>query len=128
MTEIYVKAPCDFVSANKRYHHMAKANLTKQWRHAGFVAARGMEPMPTPVRIVAHIFKPRRGRFDPNNLADTTKAVVDGFVEAGLLVDDSFDHVQGPDHRYGGKGEPGIVFTFEPMEAVWERLRADLRA
>lgn len=32
MTEIYVKAPCDFVSANKRYHHMAKANLTKQWR------------------------------------------------------------------------------------------------
>lgn len=115
MIEIRIPAPCDFISSNKRYHHMAKANLVKQWRLAGFVAARGMDAMPTPVRIVAHIWKPRRGRFDPNNLADTTKSVVDGFVEAGLLVDDSFDHVHGPDHRYGGKGDPAIVFTFEPL-------------
>ncbi|WJZ27868.1 hypothetical protein MOMMJLID_CDS0060 [Arthrobacter phage 1191A] len=32
MTEIRIPAPCDFISSNKRYHHMAKANLVKQWQ------------------------------------------------------------------------------------------------
>lgn len=32
MTTIRIPAPCDFINSNKRYHHMAKANLVKQWR------------------------------------------------------------------------------------------------
>lgn len=114
MTEpltITIPAPCEWINSNQRLHRMAKANLTKQWRLAGMVAARGLEPLPTPVRIVAHIWKARAGRYDVNNLADTTKAIVDGLVDAGLLVDDSFRHVIGPDHRHGGKGEPRIVLT-----------------
>ena len=95
---------------------MAKANLTKQWRMAGFVAARNLDPLTPPVRIVAHIWKPRKGRYDPNNLADTTKAIVDGFVDSGLLEDDSFHHVIGPDHRHGGIGPARIVLEIEPVK------------
>lgn len=97
---------------------MAQANLTKQWRQAGFVAARDMEPIPTPVRIIAHIWKPRRGRYDPMNLWPTLKGAIDGFVEAGLLEDDDYKHVIGPDIRHGGVGPASIVFTFEPVEVT----------
>lgn len=92
---------------------MAEAKLTKAWKLAAIEAVPpGIAQFDTPVRIVAHIWKPRRGRFDPNNLNPTTKACTDGFVDAGVLVDDSWDWVEGPDHRYGGKGPAGIVFTF----------------
>ena len=111
---ITVLAPCAWINTNVRYHRMAKANLTKQWRHAGFVAARGEAPIDYRVRIVAHIWKARNGRYDANNLADTTKAIVDGFVDAGLLVDDSVEYVVGPDHLHGGKGEPRVVLTIKP--------------
>ncbi|NKG22226.1 hypothetical protein [Paeniglutamicibacter terrestris] len=113
---IVVPAPCGWINTNVRMHRMAKANLTKQWRAAACVAARGLEPMATPVRIVAHIWKARNGRYDPNNLADTTKAIVDGLVDSGLLEDDSFKHVIGPDHRHGGKGEPRIILTITQGE------------
>ena len=127
MIEIRIKAPCDWINTNRRMHVMAKANLTKQWRHAGFVAARDMDPIPTPVRIIAHIWKPRGGRYDPNNLADTSKAIVDGFVEAGLLEDDSYKHVIGPDHRHGGKGEAAMVLTIEPLEPLPTATGGDSR-
>lgn len=60
----------------------------------------------------AHIIKDRGGRYDPNNLADTTKACIDGMVDAGVLLDDSWRELIGPDHRHGGNGRPGILFEF----------------
>jgi hypothetical protein len=88
---------------------MAQAKLTKAWRQASAAAATGLPPFAGQVHITAHIFKPRAGRYDTNNLAPTTKACVDGLVDAGLLVDDSTEWVIGPDHRHGGKGSPEIV-------------------
>ena len=113
---ITVPAPAAFINTNTRYHRMAKANLTKAWRHAGYVAARNHPPLTPPVRIIAHIYKPRLGRYDPNNLGDTTKAIVDGLVDAGLLTDDSYKHVIGPDHRHGGKGPAAITLTITQEE------------
>lgn len=112
---IEIPAPAAWINTNTRMHRMAKANLTKQWRMAGFVAARNLGPLNPPVRIIAHIWKPRNGRYDPNNLADTSKAIVDGLVDAGLLPDDSFKHVIGPDHRHGGIGPARIVLEIEPL-------------
>ena len=88
---------------------MAQAKLTKTWRQASAAAAQGIPPFEGKVHIIAHIFKPRAGRYDTNNLAPTTKAAVDGLVDAGLLVDDSTEYVIGPDHRHGGKGNAEIV-------------------
>ena len=106
---IDVPAPCQFINSNQRLHRMAQAKLTKTWRNATALAAHGTQPFAGQVRIIAHIYKPRNGRYDTNNLAPTTKAMVDGLVDAGVLVDDSTEFVIGPDHRHGGKGGPRIV-------------------
>ena len=115
-----VPAPCKFINANDRPHWRKKADLTAAWREAGRKAiqdldARSMAPLPFEgrVRVLAHIWKQRRGLYDPNNLNPTTKAILDGIVDAGVLIDDSFTYVDGPDHRHGGYGQPRIVFTIE---------------
>lgn len=104
-----IPAPCQFINSNQRLHRMAQAKLTKTWRQASAAAAHGLTPFTQQVHITAHIFKPRNGRYDTNNLAPTTKAIVDGLVDAGLLPDDSTEWVIGPDHRHGGKGNAEIV-------------------
>lgn len=111
-----VPAPCKFVNANDRTHPLVKARLTASWRAAGRLAVpHNTEPFTGRVRVLAHIYKPRRGRYDPNNLNGTTKAILDGIVDAGVLPDDSFEYVDGPDHRHGGYGQPRIVFTLEEL-------------
>jgi hypothetical protein len=67
------------------------------------------------VHVLAHVWKPRAGRYDPNNLWPTVKAVVDGLVEAGFLADDDHVHVLGPDMRHGGKGGPCLVLEIRPV-------------
>ena len=110
---LFVPKADEWLNSNQRLHRMVKANRVKAWREAAAGAVPpGWEPFDGPVRIVASVWKNRRGRYDPNNLNTTTKACVDGFVDAGLLVDDDWLHVIGPDHRHGGIGEPGIIFMF----------------
>lgn len=106
---IDIPAPCAFINSNQRLHRMAQAKLTKAWREASAAAAHGLPQFAGQVHITAHIFKPRAGRWDPNNLWPTVKAAVDGLVDAGLLIDDDHRHVIGPDMRSGGKGNPEIV-------------------
>lgn len=105
-----------FINSNQRYHRHQEAKMTKAWRKAAAQRAHGIPQFYRQVRIVAHIYKPRDTfKFDPNNLADTTKAIVDGCVDAGLFVDDSREYVIGPDHRWGGKGEPEIVLEITEL-------------
>jgi hypothetical protein len=112
-----VPAPCEWINANHRPHPLAKARLTAQWREAGRRAVpEGSKPFTGRVRVLAHIWKPRRGYYDPNNLNGTTKAILDGVVDAGILPDDSFEFVDGPDHRHGGIGTPRVVFTIEEIQ------------
>lgn len=108
-----VEAPADFINSNQRLHRMQVAKLTRAWREAGHdaVARNGWEPYTGKVHIVAHIYKPRGGRYDPNNLWPTVKAAIDGVVSAGLIVDDDHEHVLGPDMRHGGKGPAALVIT-----------------
>jgi hypothetical protein len=94
---------------------MAVNQLTQAWRWAGKLAVPpGVGPYVGPVHITAHIWKPRRGRYDPNNLWPTVKAVVDGFVDAGLLADDDHTHVIGPDMRHGGVGPAQLILGIVP--------------
>jgi len=110
---LFVPKADDWLNSNQRLHRMVKANRVRSWREAAAGAVPpAWEKFEYPVRIVAEVWKDRRGRYDPNNLNTTTKACVDGFVDAGLLVDDDWQHVIGPDHRHGGVGEPGIIFHF----------------
>ena len=94
---------------------MAVVKLTAAWREAGKQAVpHDMDPCTGPVRIIAHIWKPRRGRYDPNNLWPTIKACVDGLVDAGLIADDDHTHVIGPDMRHGGTGPAQIILEIVP--------------
>jgi len=98
-----------FINSNSRDHRHQVAKMTKVWRETAAMRAYSIPPFPGKVHIIAHIYKPRAGRYDTNNLAPTTKAIVDGLVDAGVLVDDSTEYVIGPDHRHGGIGNPEIV-------------------
>jgi crossover junction endodeoxyribonuclease RusA len=110
---LFVPKPAEWINSNQRLHRMVKTQRVKAWREAAADAVpKGWPVFEQPVRVIAHIWKDRNGRYDPNNLNTTTKACIDGFVDAGLLVDDDWKHVTGPDHRHGGKGEPGIIFLF----------------
>ncbi|MDJ0321673.1 hypothetical protein [Pseudarthrobacter sp. PS3-L1] len=107
-----------FINSNQRYNRHAKAKMIKAWRETAAKKANGIPQFGHQVRILAHIFKPiDTYRFDPNNLADTTKAIVDGLVDAGLFIDDSRQYVLGPDHRWGGKGAAEIVLEITEIGA-----------
>jgi crossover junction endodeoxyribonuclease RusA len=110
-----IPAPCEWITANQRAHRMEKARRTKLWRTAARAAANGIEPFTGPVHIYAHVVKPRQGRWDPLNWADTAKAAVDGLVDAQLLADDDHLHVLGPDMRRGDPGPNALVLTITPL-------------
>lgn len=117
---IRIEAPTKFINSNQRLHPMAKAKLTAQWRTAACLAAQDAAPVATPVRIVAHVHKPRGGRWDPGNWYPTAKACVDGLVDSGLLADDSHREVEGPDMRAGEKGEPALTLTITHIRPTKE--------
>lgn len=112
---IEIATSLKWLNSNQRLHRMAQADLVRDWRTLARFAARGHEPIPTPVRVVATIWKPVNRMYDPGNLYPTAKACLDGFTDAGLWPDDNFRHVIGPDMRHGGWGPQRIVFTFEPV-------------
>lgn len=104
-----------WLNSNLRLHRQQEAKLTAAWRTATALrlAESGWDltPYDRPVRITAHVWKPRGGRYDPGNLYPTAKACLDGIVDAGLLTDDDWKHVIGPDMRHGGKGPEALVIT-----------------
>ncbi|MEV7472247.1 hypothetical protein AB0N33_00855 [Pseudarthrobacter oxydans] len=104
-----------FINSNSRDHRHQVAKMTKAWRETAAQRATGIPTFEGRVHIVAHIYKPRAGRYDTNNLAPTTKAIVDGLVDAGLLLDDSTKFVVGPDHRHGGVGNAEIVLEIREL-------------
>jgi endodeoxyribonuclease rusA len=78
------------------------------------------------LRIVAWMRFPNARRRDPHNYMPTLKALVDGFVDAGVLPDDDKRHLQGPDPRCDllapmtvkclGSQMVGITFEAYPFE------------
>ncbi|WP_461169290.1 RusA family crossover junction endodeoxyribonuclease [Arthrobacter sp. Z1-15] len=109
-----------WLNSNLRLHRQQEAKLTAAWRleAALRLAERGWDltPYDGPVHVTAHVWKPRAGRYDPGNLYPTAKACLDGIVDAGLLADDDWKHVIGPDMRHGGKGPAALVITITQEE------------
>lgn len=110
-------APGPMLNANARSHWAVTSDLTKTWRRATYWYAR--QAMGTkPVRFAhAHVqiligFTDNRRR-DISNWAPTAKAVVDGIVDAGVLVDDDDAHMTGPELRRGPKSDtqPYLIVT-----------------
>lgn len=112
-----IPAPDQWINANDRQHHMAKARLVKAWRNAAAWAARdaGLPTITRHVRITASIHKLHGRQYDAANWSPTAKAAVDGLRDAGVLLDDSNKYVTGPDMRAGERatGRAYLVLTIE---------------
>lgn len=111
----------DWLTANQRIHHFAKARLSRNWRDIAAWRCRDIDAQFTNgARVVCELrFAIRRTR-DPANWAPTAKAVVDGLVDAGLFPDDSDKYVTGPDMRLG----PRVALKTEEVLIVhiWPNL------
>jgi crossover junction endodeoxyribonuclease RusA len=105
------------LTMNQRMHHMVTARLTKTLREtAGWLARAQHIPHLEAAWIVCELTVPDKRRRDPANWMPTAKACVDGLVDAGVLEDDDFSRVRGPDMRLNVAGHRerygrGGVFT-----------------
>ena len=106
------------ISANDRRHRQGNAKRTKLWRKAGKLAAsHAWQGVPLEwARLVVLYRFPDNRRRETSNLQPTSKAIVDGLVDAGLLLDDRDEMVDGPDNRrLWPNGEHRVVVQ------VWRR-------
>lgn len=116
MTTLTLTPPAAFINANDRLHHHAKAKLTKAWREAGECVATAKTYRRA--HITVGIRFPTNHRRDVGNYYPTAKAILDGLVDAGVLPDDSDEHVTGPDmRRIRPNGDPLVVITITELEA-----------
>jgi crossover junction endodeoxyribonuclease RusA len=97
-----IAVPREFwLTSNGRYHWAEKARRTRWLRQLAATSARDVSLAGGQYRVTAYVAYPKgaTGRVDPNNAAPTTKALIDGCVDAGMLADDDAKHLLGPDHR-----------------------------
>jgi Holliday junction resolvase RusA-like endonuclease len=92
------------LNANQRLHWRRKAERGAYWRELTRITldAAGHAhggPWQGRAHVVVTFAFPDRRRRDVGNLAPTVKHVLDGIVLAGVLADDSDEHVLGPDIR-----------------------------
>lgn len=80
------------LTANQRLHHFAKARITRDLREATASLARhaGIPPLGRCEVSLTWYVKDRRRR-DADNIVPTLKAMCDGLVDAGVVVDDTPD-------------------------------------
>lgn len=101
---LYLVIPkAQWITANLRLHPMARAKRVHALRRRTAIEAQkaAIFSFKGRVRITAKIYARSARRFDPNNAADTTKAMVDGLRDAGVLVDD--DHLTLSGRITGGR-------------------------
>jgi hypothetical protein len=116
--------PQRLVSANRRIHHMVRAEVCAYWRKLGhdlvvreYGYADVGETWHTRIRMVVTFRFPDRIRRDAVNLYPyVVKPLVDGMVDARLLPDDNDRHLVGPDfRRHPDAGPHQIVLTVEDL-------------
>lgn len=113
MTAVLVTVgKANLLTMNGRYHHQARARVTRVLRLAGSLAATSQGlPRFERAHVVVHVSWPDRRRRDVHNIFPTIKALIDGFVDAECLPDDDDRHLIGPDLRVTDElsGIPGVV-------------------
>lgn len=100
----------EILTSNQRLHWAPKGERTKALRQAararaGWCCATQFNR----AHIVVTVGWPDKRRRDVHNLMPTIKACIDGFVDAGLIPDDSDTHLVGPDLRAHVVGKRGVV-------------------
>jgi hypothetical protein len=82
-------------NGERRMHHLERARLAREWRHA-FATMALAEDIPRLERVVVTampVLANRRSRPDVGACLPAVKAGIDGLVDAGIVPDDDPDHV-----------------------------------
>lgn len=117
--------PRRLVTANRRIHHMVRAEVCAYWRklaHDAAVDAYGHadvgETWHDRVRVVITVRFPDLRRRDVGNLYPyVAKPLVDGLVDARVIPDDDDHHCIGPDlRRDPGRGPARIQIHIADQE------------
>ena len=88
------------LSANVEKHWAVRARHVKVIRDMAWVMAKHHRYPPMKrATIDVEVTWPDNRRRDASNLAPTAKAAIDGFVDAGLLLDDSDKYVEATTYR-----------------------------
>lgn len=117
----YARPP---LTANDRTHWRRKATITRSLRQlAGWQAKQHRIPEYPKIRVsLVWVVRDRRRRDGGENIAPTLKPLIDGLVDAGVVVDDDQHHVirDMPTIRYEEGSTPHLELTVEPVypEAV----------
>lgn len=99
----------------KAYH--ARKRLIGDWRAWAAEAAQGYDPIPGPVTIHVTPLRRTRSRIDPGAPFFAVKGAIDGLVDAGVLADDSTEHVhQLIFERPEVCGRTGLRIVVRPIE------------
>lgn len=83
------------ISSNRRAETWLRKRVKDELKPQAHALGLSLAPMGK-ATIHVGITKRTRGKYDPVNLSDTFKPVVDGLVEAGVLDEDDYAHVLGP--------------------------------
>ena len=119
--------PRRLVSANRRIHHMVRAEVSAYWRKLGHDLVVGEyghadvgETWHQRVRMTMTFRFPDQRRRDCHNLYGfVIKPLVDGCVDGRLLPDDDDRHLVGPDvRRDPERGPHRIVVEIEDIEGA----------
>ena len=81
-------------NAERNKHWSARATLTKQWRQDTFYAAKAAQIPNLGRAIITATPKQAKGRLaDTGSHYGPVKACIDGLVDAGILDDDTGEHI-----------------------------------
>ena len=108
-------------SPNSRVHYMAKARAARIYRNcvrmwafsAGVSQLTGHWGPLLKARIDVTFIVPDRRRRDKTNFASAFKAGLDGLVDAGVIVDDSHEHIDDQYHIVYEKGKSMTIVEIE---------------
>lgn len=110
------------LSSNSRVDRHEKARLTRQIRESAYWVAKQADIAPAePAAVLTVWFPPTRRRRDAGSCAPTTKAAIDGLVDAGVWPDDDPAHVIEERYRIGpvDKANPRIELHLIPVTHCW---------
>ena len=105
----------------ERGNRFNAARLKKEATELVAWSARNAVPVthyPVDVTLTWYV-KSNRGKYpDPDNIAFATKFVLDGLVEAGVIVDDTFQQIGEIRHRYKWNvPRPGVAIQLCPKDS-----------